>query len=147
MYGELNAAQIETLLRRQTVGHLGCYGGGRPYVVPISYAYDGVSIYGYTREGMKLRMMRAHPMVCVQVEQITGMTEWESVVAWGMFEELHGEEATRARRLIEQRFAPQMGGTPLEKAHGMSGWNGHPPTWQDAVIYRIMLTTKAGRYE
>lgn len=147
MYGELSGTQIEDLLRREVVGHLGCCGGGRPYVVPITYAYDGAHIYGYTREGMKLRMMRAHPTVCVQVDHITGIVEWESVIAWGLFEELQGEEAAAARRLIEGRFVTRMGGTPIERAHGMGGWDGRPPSWQEAVLYRVTLTTKSGRFE
>jgi uncharacterized protein len=147
MYGDMGAARIEELLRGQFVGHLGCYGGGRPYVVPITYAYDGTHIYGYTREGMKLRIMRAHPTVCVQVERITDITDWESVIAWGRFEELHGEEAATARHLIEQQFMPRLGGMPIEQAHGMGGWGNHPPTWQESVLYRITLTAKSGRFE
>jgi nitroimidazol reductase NimA-like FMN-containing flavoprotein (pyridoxamine 5'-phosphate oxidase superfamily) len=147
MYGELSGTQIEHLFKREVVAHLGCYGGGKPYVVPINFAYDGAHIYGYTRDGMKLRLMRAHPTVCVQVDHISGITEWESVIAWGLFEELHGDEALAARRLIEDRFAPQLGGTPIERAHGMGGWGSHPSTWQDAMLYRITLTTKSGRFE
>jgi nitroimidazol reductase NimA-like FMN-containing flavoprotein (pyridoxamine 5'-phosphate oxidase superfamily) len=96
---------------------------------------------------MKLRMMRAHPNVCLQVERITDITNWESVIAWGMFEELHGDEAAKARQLLETRLAPRMGGAPMERAHGMSGWGNHPQTWQDAVLYRVTLTTKSGRCE
>jgi uncharacterized protein len=147
VYGELTTGQIEGLLHSQVVAHLGCYGGGRPYVVPITYAYDGAHIYGYTREGMKLRLMREHSAVCLQVDRIVGITDWQSVVAWGTFEELHGGDAGSARRLIEERFAPQMGGAPMERAHGMGGWGNRPPTWQDAVLYRITLTAKSGRFE
>lgn len=43
---------MEQILHPETVGHLGCYGDHRPYVVPINYAYDGEHIYGYTREGL-----------------------------------------------------------------------------------------------
>lgn len=59
MYGELGSAQVEHILHLGTTGHLGCYGDARPYVAPINYAYDGQHIYGYTREVMKLRLMRA----------------------------------------------------------------------------------------
>lgn len=147
MYGELGPAEIETLLRTEIIGHLGCQGRDRPYVVPITYVYDGQHVFGYTRDGMKLRMMRAHPMVCLQGDHIVDISNWQSAVVWGTFEELHGDETTKARQLIEDRFAPRMGGMPIEQAHGMSGWGNHPPTWQDAVLYRITLTTKSGRFE
>lgn len=147
MYGELGSAQVEHLLHLGTTGHLGCYGDARPYVVPINYAYDGQHIYGYTREGMKLRLMRAHPTVCFQVDQIENITNWQSVIAWGTFEELHGDDAENAKNLLIGRFTPLLGGAPIQRAHGMGGWAGHAPTWQDAVLYRITLTTKSGRFE
>lgn len=147
MYGELGAATVERLLRTGAVGHLGCYGDGRPYVVPINYFYDGEYVYGYTRDGMKLRLMRAHPTVCLQVDRIEDSVNWESVIAWGRFEELHGDDAARAKELFSGRFTPLLGGAPIERVHGMGGWASHPPTWQDAVIYRITLTAKTGRFE
>jgi hypothetical protein len=147
MYGELTAAQVEHVLRTGTVGHLGCYGESRPYVVPINYAYDGQYIYGYTREGMKLRLMRAHPTVCLQVDRIDDTTNWQSVIAWGTFEELYGQDAERARDFIVGQFTPLLGGGTIQRSHGMAGWGSHPPTWQDAVLYRITLTGKTGRYE
>jgi uncharacterized protein len=147
MYGELSGTQIENLLHISTVGHLGCCGDGRPYVVPINYLYDGTHVYGYTRDGMKLRLMRAHRTVCFQVDQIEGIANWQSVVTWGTFEELHGDDAEKAQQMMTDRFTPLLGGTPIQKAHGMGGWGSHPPTWHDAVLYRIILTTKTGRYE
>lgn len=147
MYGELSAAQVEQLLHMGTVGHLGCYGDSRPYVVPINYAYDGHHVYGYTREGMKLRLMRAHPTVCLQVDRITDIINWQSVIAWGTFEELHGNDAETARNIIVGRLTPLLGGGTIQRSHGMGGWGSHLPTWQDAVLYRITLTAKSGRFE
>jgi nitroimidazol reductase NimA-like FMN-containing flavoprotein (pyridoxamine 5'-phosphate oxidase superfamily) len=63
MLGTLNARQIGRVLRSEVVSHLGCYADGKLYVTPISYVYDGEYLYGHAVEGMKLRMMRAHPQV------------------------------------------------------------------------------------
>jgi nitroimidazol reductase NimA-like FMN-containing flavoprotein (pyridoxamine 5'-phosphate oxidase superfamily) len=139
MYGELSARQIETLLHEVGTAHLGCFDGDRPYVVPVSYLYDGTYVYGYTRDGKKLRAMRARPLVCVQVERIDGITNWQSVVAWGTFEELAGPEAAEAQQHFASRFLPLLGGAPIQRAHGMERWGG--------VLYRIALTTKSGRCE
>ena len=147
MYGKLTASQIEALLHAEVTAHLGCMDGTRPYVVPISYYYDGRYLYGYTQDGMKLGMMRTHPLVCVQVEQIEKITNWRSVVAWGTFEELTGAEADEARQAFTRRFTPLLGGAPVQRAHGMEGWGKHAADWHDAVVYRIRLTTKTGRYE
>ncbi len=147
MYGDLSAQEIERLLSSELVGRIGCHSDGQTYVVPTSYAYDGACVYVYSREGTKLRMMRANPSVCFQVDHIEGLGTWRSVIAWGTFEELRGEDAATAKGIIERRFLPVMGGGSLERAHGMAGWEAHPATWQDAILYRIVLTKKTGRYE
>jgi nitroimidazol reductase NimA-like FMN-containing flavoprotein (pyridoxamine 5'-phosphate oxidase superfamily) len=56
--GLLNSRQIDLVLRSEIVGHLGCYASGEIYVAPISYVYDGESIYGHSADGVMLRMMR-----------------------------------------------------------------------------------------
>jgi hypothetical protein len=94
---------------------------------------------------MKLRLMRAHPTVCFQVDHIEDISNWQSVITWGTFEELYGDDAANATALIVSRFTPLLGGAPIQRAHGMGGWGSHPPTWHDAVLYRITLTTKTGR--
>jgi uncharacterized protein len=106
MLGTLNAAQIDQVLRSEVVGHLGCHGDGKIYVVPISYTYDGEYIYGHSADGMKLRMMRAHPQVCFQVDHIDNLANWVSVIAWGVFEEVADEDAKSAMRLFLDRMEP-----------------------------------------
>ncbi len=61
MLGELTGEEIDGLLRSEAVGRIGCYGFGRSYVVPVTYAYDGIAVYCHSREGLKLRMIRATP--------------------------------------------------------------------------------------
>ena len=55
MLGELTSDEIDELLRTEAIGRIGCYAFGQPYVVPVTYAYDGDSVYGHSREGLKLR--------------------------------------------------------------------------------------------
>jgi len=44
MLGVLSDEQIDQVLRSEVVGRIGCHDAGRPYVVPITYAYDGIAI-------------------------------------------------------------------------------------------------------
>ena len=73
MLGELTPEEIDEMLRSEAIGRIGCYAFGRPYVVPITFAYDGVAVYGHSREGLKLRMMRSHPSVCFEVDRMEGL--------------------------------------------------------------------------
>jgi nitroimidazol reductase NimA-like FMN-containing flavoprotein (pyridoxamine 5'-phosphate oxidase superfamily) len=88
MFGNLNAAEIENLLRQEITGRIGCHADDVTYVVPISYSMMAPIYMTRTFEGMKLNMMRKNPSVCFQVDHMQNMANWQSVIAWGKFEEL-----------------------------------------------------------
>lgn len=144
MLGALSPAEIEDLLRSETLAHLGCHAEGRTYVVPISYAYEAGAMVGHSAEGLKLRLMRQNPLVCVEVDHVDSHANWRSVIALGRFEELAGEAAAAAMGLLQERFRPLIVSATSQPAtdgsipdHG----NGH------ASVYRIRLYEKTGRFE
>lgn len=53
MIGNLPEDKIETLIKNQVIGRIGCHADGVTYVIPVSYAYDGACIYVHSQEGMK----------------------------------------------------------------------------------------------
>jgi nitroimidazol reductase NimA-like FMN-containing flavoprotein (pyridoxamine 5'-phosphate oxidase superfamily) len=106
MLGKLNEAQMDYLLRSQVIGRLGCYAEGQVYVVPVTYVYDGEYLYGHTKEGQKTRMMRPNPQVCLEVDAIQNMANWQTVIVQGQYEELSGEAAAHAIRLLTNRITP-----------------------------------------
>ena len=141
MLGELNQRQIDQLLRSEVVGRIGCISEGRSYVVPVTYAYDGTCVYGHSGDGLKLRAMRADPRVCFEVEHIENLANWRSVIAWGSFEELQGEEAETGMRLLVDRLMPLLASSTSGAPHGDA-----PPARQ-ASVYRIRLGERTGRFE
>jgi nitroimidazol reductase NimA-like FMN-containing flavoprotein (pyridoxamine 5'-phosphate oxidase superfamily) len=143
MTGELNESQIDDLLFRQVVGRLACYDGRRPYVVPVSYVYDGRAIYGYTADGHKLRTLRAHPVVCFQVDEIDGLTDWRSAVVWARFEELQGDAARTALELLSARLRTLALGALM----GASGRTFVTREGRPGVVYRLAALEKTGRFE
>ena len=58
MQGILNEQQVENILLSQAVGRIACCYKGKPYIVPITYVYNGEYIYGQTQEGKKMNMLR-----------------------------------------------------------------------------------------
>src|SRR4051812_22119220 len=104
MIEALDAAQVDYLLRTEAVGRIGCHDGGKTYVVPVAYAYDGTAIYVHSADGEKLTMMRAHPAVCFEIDRVQTLGHWQSVIARGRFEELHGAARVRALELLRGRF-------------------------------------------
>ena len=109
MIAELDRAEIDELLHAQVVGRIGCHTDGATFVVPVIYAYDGEAFYAYSLEGRKIRMMRANPSVCFEVDEYDGRGSWRSAIAQGTYEELEGADAQRALALLTERFAARGG--------------------------------------
>lgn len=139
--------EIEELIRHQLVGRIGCHADNLTYVVPVSYAYDGTCIYGYAFEGMKINMMRKNPKVCFEVDDTPDLANWQSVIAWGEFEELENEEDRKnALQKLHERILPFISS---ETMHISPLW---PFSADDAgsmrgIVFRIRLTEKTGRFE
>ena len=147
----MDAYQVDLALRSELVGRIGCFAGGRTYVVPVAYAYDGQSVFGWSRDGSKLRVMRSNPEVCFEIDHVERLDTWHSVIAWGTFEELRGDGALRAARLLRQRVgtpkpsAASLAGRLLRDgaAIALGGESAHP----DLHVFRIRLWEKTGRIE
>jgi len=99
----LTREEIDELLREQVVGRVGCHVDGLTYVVPLIYAYDGEALYVASIEGRKIEMMRANPSVCFEVDEYSP-AGWRSAIVQGDYEELEGEDVTKALDLLQRRF-------------------------------------------
>ena len=149
MLGTLNSEQIEQILRSEVIGRIGCHANGKTYVVPITYAYDGERVICHTSQGMKIQMMRSNPEVCFEVEQVDNLANWRSVIAWGKYEELHGEAAKKAMGLLVERIMPIIASTTVRLSHAeeaLRQGKDYQPSPQ-AVIFCIHLSEKTGRFE
>jgi nitroimidazol reductase NimA-like FMN-containing flavoprotein (pyridoxamine 5'-phosphate oxidase superfamily) len=147
MLGILNIQEIEDLLSKQFVGRIGCYHGDSIYVVPISYAYDGEYVYCHTDEGMKIDIMRNNPQVCFEVDHLHNMANWQSVIAWGKFEELtDAAERNKALHQLHQRILPLIAS---ETVHLSPDWPFPPAELSKirGITFRIRLGKKTGRFE
>jgi nitroimidazol reductase NimA-like FMN-containing flavoprotein (pyridoxamine 5'-phosphate oxidase superfamily) len=136
---DMSPADMHALLQRENFGHLGCSRDGRPYVVPMNYAYDGKELYFFTTEGMKTQFIGANPQVCLQVEEVTDSSHWRSVMVIGRAERLTNTEDTqRAMQLIVERN-PSL--TPAISATQMDTWG----RAVNVALYRIMPELIDGR--
>ena len=128
---DMTPADMHVLLERESFGHLGCARDGRPYVVPMHYAYDGKELFFFTTEGMKTQFIQSNPQVCLQVEEITDSTHWRSVMVIGQAEQITGnEDMQRAMKLITDRN-PSL--TPAISATQLDTWG----RAVDIALYRI----------
>lgn len=147
MLGKLNETEIENLLLSQSVGRIGYTDGKRPYITPVTYVYDGENIIGQTKEGMKLEIIRKNANVCFEVDVMTSMNNWQSVVASGKFQELAGKEAEKAREYLFEHVLTLMTGSCIHQhQHDVTGkvddGNRIKP-----IMYQIKIKQTTGRFE
>ena len=131
---ELSAAEIDAFLRAQRIARLGCHVDGLTYVVPVIYAYDGESIFAVTTDGQKVTMMRENPRVCVEVDEydVDGRGSWQSVIAFGAYEELEGDGVEEALAALREAFGRAEPAEPRGLGPGV-------------VAFRIRLDELTGR--
>ncbi len=147
MLGDLNKTQINNLLGGQVVGRLGYIDGKHPCIVPVTYVYDGEYIYGQSNEGTKLKILRENPNVCFEVDVMTSMRNWQSVIATGTFQELDGEAAKAAGTVLFSRvFELMTSSTVHAHEHEINGVLDDSNRVK-SVMYRIKIESVTGRFE
>ena len=147
MMGSLTPEEIEDVLTTQVLGRVACIAAGKPYIVPLTYVYDGEFAYVYlhSAEGTKVRAMRANPDVCFEVEQIRDMANWRTVVSSARFEELGHDAEEHAMDLLASRLAPLQVSEPIRPARREEAHRQHGVI--RPVLCRLRLLEKSGRFE
>ena len=146
MLGNLNNTEIQNILLSQVLGRLACTDGKQPYIVPVTYTYDGEYIYGQTNEGTKLDILRKNPLVCFEVDVMTDMRNWQSVMVFGKFEELKGEDEKAARDILFGRVFTLMTSSTLHK-HQHDTTHEPDDNRVKTVMYRIHIKKLTGKFE
>lgn len=115
-FSVLDQAACESVLASQHVGRMAYTFRDRVDIEPLHYVFADGWLYGRTAEGTKLRTLAHHPWVAFEVDAITGLFDWKSVVVRGRIEFPDPERSTlerakydRAvegfRRLIPESFS------------------------------------------
>ena len=99
------------------LARLACSVDGRPYAVPIHYAFRNHFFYSFSMPGRKVDMMRKNPHVALLIEEFGENREWKSVIAEGRFEEL-----------------PDRIGSKVERDHAWSLLSQHANWWEPGAI-------------
>ncbi len=124
--------EIDALLGRSKVCHIGFAVDNEPYVVPLSHGYNadaGALFFHTAKEGKKVDCIEANPRVCFEVEGLVEVKEgdesacswgvrYESVIGFGAIAEITdpAEKARACLCLAEQQAGRSMDWTMDDKA-------------------------------
>ena len=147
MLGVLNDNQINNLLSSNVVGRLACTDGDKPYIIPITYTYDGEYIYGQTDMGKKLKILKRNHHVCFEVDQMNDLQNWQSVIIYGEFEELKKKDIETGREILfSSIFCMETGNSVHAHEHEVTATLEEEEQVK-CVMFRIKIKTITGRFQ
>lgn len=128
-------AQMREIIRNSPVMRLGMCLDGEPYVVPLSFGYDGEHLYFHcAHEGLKLDILGHNPRVCCLFEQTAVFNpQGDNPCAWGFTYAtaiVHGEAAPltdpadklAALQIITDHYAKNGDRVPADKVDKVAVW-------------------------
>jgi nitroimidazol reductase NimA-like FMN-containing flavoprotein (pyridoxamine 5'-phosphate oxidase superfamily) len=147
MMGQLTTDEIENLLQTSILGRIGCTDGKLMYVVPISFVYDGAYVYCHTREGLKVSMLRKNPALCFEVEHLSNLANWQTVVTHGTFEEL--TDPVLRLEALQKLYARKLPFVTSQTTRLTGEWPfmAEELGLLEGITFRIRLEIKTGRFE
>jgi len=126
-------AEIEEIIKRGRVCHLGLCDGGIPYVVPVNYGYaDGFLYIHSAREGRKVEILRSNQLISFSIYVDECSVESGSACNW----------TTRYRSVMGTGMACLEDG-PDEKREAlrviMSHYSDRDYRFDPAMIDRVLI--------
>ncbi|MDD5648724.1 MAG: pyridoxamine 5'-phosphate oxidase family protein [Dehalococcoidia bacterium] len=137
-------AEIEDVIKRGRVCHLGLCDKGIPYVVPVNYGYAAGCLYVHSAmEGKKIEILRGNNLVCFNIYVDECIVESDTACSW----------TTRYRSVMGNGKA-YLVEDPVEKrkalrliiSHYSSGEHQFDPGMVDRVlIVKVMVDELTGK--
>lgn len=141
MTEDLDEAACLELLGNNYIGHLAYISGKEPYIVPITYYHDADEkcIISYSASGHKIDAMRRYEQVSMQVEQITTIQDWISVLTHGTFEELEGSAAKKYLHKFAQGVQSTIKRVKGDKPKFIGDFSSRLQEREMPIVYRINI--------
>lgn len=116
-FRELTRAECDEILSRNHVGRIAFTFHDRVDVEPITYTYAGSWLHARTSPGTKLALLRHHPWVAFEVDEVQAIFDWQSVVVHGVVHiphadgsaddrAAHADILTHLRELVPETLGP-----------------------------------------
>jgi uncharacterized protein len=140
--GAMSQEECSELLKRVSIGRLGCSLDDQPYVVPVGFSYEPNYIYIFSTLGKKIKWMRRNPKVCLQADEIGNRSNWLSVIVTGTYLELreprYTAEREHALEQLEEQYS-QYWQTPLAERREQTD-----DLSIETVFFRINIESMSG---
>jgi len=137
--------ELDQIIHNSLICHLSCSLNDQPYVVPLSFGYDGNAIYFHTaQEGKKNDILSANPLVCLGFEEEIQILpdsdlacrwsfQYQSVIATGIAKEvIHPKDRLHGIKQIMLHFSDE-------------SWEISEKELSRTTIWQVILTEITGK--
>nr|WP_321413341.1 pyridoxamine 5'-phosphate oxidase family protein [uncultured Allomuricauda sp.] len=144
---DMDPVQCEQLLEDNYVGRLAYISENEPHVVPSTYFFDKDEkfIICFASNGHRVNALREYNKVSFQVDRILSFRHWESVQAYGIFQELTGDHAKYCLKQFAEGVERTIDQKKAERPHFLSHFSGRLQASEMPVVYRIAVTRIIGK--
>jgi uncharacterized protein len=139
-----DAAQVAALLQRERVLYLAMCDEGTPYVLPVSYGYDGESLFVHSAAaGRKIEVLQRNPRVCFAVTLDQELTTGDVSCGWSFkYRSVVGEGVVH---FVEDEEGKRQGLDVLMRQHGGTGGDYLPENMAKTAVLRIEILSLSGK--
>jgi nitroimidazol reductase NimA-like FMN-containing flavoprotein (pyridoxamine 5'-phosphate oxidase superfamily) len=103
--GILSDEQVLDVLKRRRTGRLSCAADGFARVSAVRYdAGDGANLWLQAPDPECLALVRVNPRIRLEVDDVQGPAQWETVLGWGRLEEVEPADRAATRPLYKIRL-------------------------------------------
>jgi uncharacterized protein len=141
-----NRSEIDGIIRGSTVCRLAFAVGDEPYVVPVSFGYDGQSLYFHTAgTGRKIDCIAANNRVCFELERnVELVTHPEKACKWSFsFESVIGYGTVHELESSEDRAA---GLNQIMVHYSGREWELDPSILATTRVWRVEILSVTGKW-
>jgi uncharacterized protein len=139
-----NKAEIDAIIRRCQVCHLGLSDQGQPYVVPLCFGYDGKVLYFHcAKEGRKLDILRRNNKVCFAFDMVEGMIEADQGCNWGI--QYQSVIGCGTAHLVEDATEKQHAVTLIMAQYSRRTFSFPPEIVNRTAVVRIEIESLTGK--
>lgn len=97
--GILNDDQVLDVLKRRRTGRLSCAADGFKRISAVRYdTAEGPNLWLQAPDPECLALVRVNPRVRLEVDDVQGPSQWETVLGWGRVEEIEAADRAAASR-------------------------------------------------
>jgi nitroimidazol reductase NimA-like FMN-containing flavoprotein (pyridoxamine 5'-phosphate oxidase superfamily) len=141
----INPEKIEQIIRSCTVCRLGMAMDNVPYIIPLSFGYDGEAFYIHTAlAGRKIEFFESNPNVCLEFEHAVTLKPNESAACNWTF----SFQSVIGSGIISEVNEPSAKSSALDlimKQYSQQEWNFSDARVDAVRVWKISIASLSGK--